>query len=410
MRILWLQNRILFPANTGGRIRTLNILRYLAKWHDVTYLCNMPAADQLHAEEMRALGLDLQTCPWEGTVPGQWRFYRDLAWNCFSPIPFTAAKDRNPLLRIRAKQLVADRPYDLVICDFLQMAPSAISLGAKASALFQHNVEAQIFHRHATTDRGWLRRRVMAQQWRKMRRFEKEMGAHFDAVIAVSEQDKQTFETEYRWSNVQVIDTAVNIDEYFKPDGHPEQDGRVAFVAAMDWLPNQDGAQHFARKIWPLIRQHHPHATFQIVGRNPPHMIRSLREVSGVEVVGTVPDIRPFLAQASVVVVPLLVGGGTRLKIFEAMAMGKPVVSTTLGAEGLKVTSGEHILLADTPDEFAGAVNSLISCPNKRHQIGQSARALVCRSFSAETVARQFEQICEETVAHREKKNSVSIQ
>ena len=398
MKILILQKRILFPADTGGKIRTLSVLRHLAARHEVTYLSNVQSDDAPHLDEMRAIGVRLETIPWQETPRTSPRFYADLACNLLSPYPFTAVKDYDPALRARAEQLLAGEDYDLVICDFVQMARNAIGLDAPASLLFQHNVEAQIFQRHATSGPGWLRRRYMARQWHKMRRFEAAAGRQFDTVVAVSDPDRAVFESEYGWQHVRTIDTSVDVD-YFTPSATPQRDGRIVFVGSMDWLPNEDGAKFFAHEVWPLVRRKHPHATFHIVGRNPSAMVARLAEIEGVEVVGTVPDVRPYLAEAAVVVVPLLVGGGTRIKIFEAMAMEKPVVSTALGAEGLKVDAGEHLLLADAPDEFARAVNTLLDDREMRTQIGGAARRVVCENFSAETVARQFEAICEETVS-----------
>jgi glycosyltransferase involved in cell wall biosynthesis len=166
----------------------------------------------------------------------------------------------------------------------------------------------------------------------------------------------------------------------------------------MDWLPNQDGVQHFVRDIWPLVRQARPDATFQVVGRNPPPPIRALAEVPGVEVVGTVPDVRPYLAGAAAIVVPLRVGGGTRLKIFEAMAAGRAVVSSTIGCEGLPVTAGRHLLVEDEPAAFAGAVNRLLDSSTEQENLGAAARRLVAERYGSEPVARQFDQICRDVV------------
>ncbi len=246
------------------------------------------------------------------------------------------------------------------------------------------------------TDKGWLRRRFMAYQARKMRDFEGAAGRQFDAVIAVSPQDKQTFEREYGWQHVQTIDTAVDTD-FFHPTSELEDPQLLVFVGSLDWLPNQDGLAYFAREVWPLIRARRPETRFQIVGRNPPDEIRELGEIDGMEVVGTVPDTRPWLARAALVVVPLRIGGGTRIKIFEAMAMGKAVVSTSLGAEGLPVTSGEDVLLADTPVALTEAVVSLLESPERRGALASAARRLVAENYSAEIVARQFERICQET-------------
>lgn len=402
MKILFLQKRLLFPADSGGKIRTLNVLRHLARWHDVTYLCNVQAGDDLHEKAMRELGVKLETIPWNETSRSSIRFYGQLAKNLLSPHPFNAAKDYDPRLRARAEQLLATTDYDLVICDFVQMARNAIGLKAPANLLFQHNVEAQIFERHAKTDKGWLRRRYMGHQWRKMQRFESHSGQQFDTVVAVSEQDRETFRQQYGWQHVQTIDTGVDT-QYFSPNGKSIHPHRVLFLGSLDWLPNQDGVAYFMEHIWSEIRRICPNAEFQVVGRNPSPAMKQLCGCDGVEVVGTVPDVRPYLQQAAVVVVPLRIGGGTRIKIFEAMAMGKAVVSTTLGAEGLKVEDGTHLLREDEPKQFASAVSRLLNDESRRDQIGLSARETVEKNFSAETVARQFETICQAVVFGKRK-------
>ena len=230
-----------------------------------------------------------------------------------------------------------------------------------------------------------------------MRRFEGAYGSRFDAVVAVSDLDRVAFDRDYGWPHVHAIDTAVDVD-YFKPNGRPEQPDRVLFVGSMDWMPNQDAVGFFLKEVWPRVLARRPNAMFQVVGRDPPVKLLRLSGIDRIEIVGTVRDVRPYLEDAAVVVVPILVGGGTRLKIYEAMAMGKAVVSTTIGAEGLVYSPGEHILLADDPTAFAEAVTGLLEAPRLRNQMGESARRLVNSHFSSETVARQFESICRDTL------------
>ena len=394
VKLLFVKNQILFPLNIGGNIRTYNILRYLAKWHKLTYLCNDISSDADDIDKMRQMGMRVEMIPWRNPTPAQWQFYRDLAWNTLSTLPFNVAKVTNPKLISRANELLAKESYAAVICDFVQMAKVVSDLQRGPSILFQHNVEAQVFERQAKTSPTWLRRQAMALQWRKMLRFEKEAGRQFTAVIAVSDQDRETFKRDYGWEHVEGIDTAVDVEFFSPPRQADERHHLVTFVASMDWLPNQDGAVYFVKEIWPHIQREHSDSIFQIVGRNPSRRVERLAQVGGVSVLGTVPDVRPYLSDAQVVVVPLLSGGGTRIKIFEAMAMGKAVVSTSLGAEGLKVKDQQHLLIADTPRDFAKAVTRLLSDPQERLRIGQEARRLVCQNFSAEAVARQFERIC----------------
>jgi len=394
MRILFLQKRLLFPADTGGKIRTLNVLRHLAQWHDVTYLSNLLVAERPFVQPMRELGLRLENIPWREPPRRSLRFAASAVINVASRYPLNVAKDYDRRLRARAAELLQQEGYDLLICDFVQMARNAIGLPVR-SLLFQHNVEAEIFSRLALRHRGPMAM-YLRQQAAKMQAFEGAAGRRFDRVVAVSERDRQRFEQMYGWPHVRTIDTAVDLN-FFRPlDGKTRADDQVVFVGSMDWPPNVDGVTHFVRRIWPQVRSQVPTATFTIVGRNPPRSVQDLDHHPGVRVTGTVTDIRPYLARASVGVVPLYSGGGTRLKIFEMMAMRCPVVSTALGAEGLRLQPAEHLLLADDDEAFAKAVIGLLEDPVQRGGLRDRAYQLVQQQYSSEAVARQFEQVCQE--------------
>ena len=397
MKILFLHKRFLFPQNTGGRIRTLNVVRHLAKWHEVTYLCNEEPEDKPYRSDMESLGVRLETSPWLENPRWSLKFYGEVGRNVFSQYPLNVDKDYDPGLRRRAEELLEQDSYDLVICDFVQMARNAIELNVPAKLLFQHNVEAELLERRAKMDCSFLRRHFMNHQAAKMRRFESDAGRAFDRVIAVSQRDATVFADMYNWNHVDVIDTAVDT-EFFQPINDPPMvPGRVVFVGSMDWLPNVDAVQWFVRDIWPAIRKEMPHATFQVVGRNPPSELSGLSSHHGVDVTGTVEDVRPYLAGAEVVVVPLRIGSGTRLKIYEAMAMKKAVISTPLGAEGLPLQDGSEILLPREVDQFAAAVVRVLGMPNLRERLAANSQSLVLERFRAEVVARQFEAICIDT-------------
>lgn len=400
LKILFLHKQILYPRDTGGKIRVLNLLRHLAKWHDITYVANLRPGEEVHLPAMEALGLRCELVAGESSGRGGARFYAEAAGNLASRYPFTVSRNYDPRLRAKLAQLLADEPYDLLVCDTVVMSRHAVGLAAPAGVLFQHNVEAQILKRHADTARGTLKRRYMRGQWRRMARFEQECGRHYDAVVAVSELDKALFERDYGWNHVHAIGTAVD-EEFFSPGLAPEDPGRVLFLGSMDWMPNQDGVRWFVREVWPAVRSACPAAAFHVVGRNPPAEVRGLASAAGVTVVGGVPDVRPHLAAAAVVVVPLLVGGGTRLKIYEAMATGRAVVSTGIGAEGLPIVSGEHYIKADDPAAFAAAVVGLLQSPAARRTLGQAADDFVRRHCGSEPVARQFEAVCRGVVGRR---------
>ena len=399
MKVLFVHKQILFPRDTGGKIRVLNILKHLGRWHEVTYVSNLRPGEERHLPEMEALGLRLETVTGTTSKRGGVRFYAAALANLASRYPFTVNRNYDPAVREKIARLLAAERYDVLVCDTMAMARHVMGLpNLLPSVLFQHNFEALLLQRHADTAPDPFRRAFMRSEYRKMVRFEGECCRAFDAVVAVSEPDKALFEKEYGVNNVLAIDTAV--DEEFFHNTTPEMEipGRVAFVGSMDWLPNQDGVRWFVQEAWPAVRQARPDATFHLVGRNPPAEVRALGGVPGVTVVGGVPDVRPHLAEAAAVVVPLLVGGGTRLKIYEAMAMARAVVSTTIGAEGLPVVPGEHYLAADEPKVFADAVVKLLADAEYRSRVGTAADAFVRRHYASEPVARQFEAICQGVV------------
>jgi glycosyltransferase involved in cell wall biosynthesis len=259
--------------------------------------------------------------------------------------------------------------------------------------LFTHNVESEIWRRHAEQATNPMSRFMLTQQWQRMLRFEGAALSRFDLVLAVSEADGLTFERLYPGSlkaPVHVVQTGVDT-AYFTPSAPAPKRTHMVFTGSMDWLPNEDGMTYFCREILPRIRESEPEATVSIIGRAPTPAVRKLAEIPGVEVTGRVDDVRPHIARGSVYIVPLRIGGGTRLKIFEAMSMGKAVVSTTVGAEGLPVTSGRDIDIADEPARFADAVVRLMRDTEARREIESAARRLVVEKYDWSAVASDFE-------------------
>ena len=213
-------------------------------------------------------------------------------------------------------------------------------------------------------------------------------------MLAVSNADRETFGRLYPGAArrpIHVVQTGVDTN-YFTPIAGRERRAHLVFTGSMDWLPNEDGMLYFVREILPRIRQEEPDVTLSIVGRAPTPAVTRLAELSGVEVTGRVDDVRPHVAAGEVYVVPLRIGGGTRLKIFEAMSMGKAVVSTTVGAEGLPVTPGRDIVIEDGPAPFAGAVVRMIRHPEMRERIAAQARQLVVQRYDWAAVADGFEE------------------
>jgi sugar transferase (PEP-CTERM/EpsH1 system associated) len=398
MHILWVKNELLHPLDKGGRIRTYEMLRRLRDRHRVTYLA---LDDGAITAEQRARALeycdDLLLVPWRRAPLTGLRRGLAILRNVFSSLPFALAPYRSAAMAraIREHCQVRDDRADVVVCDFLTPALNVPEGLPCPVVLFQHNVEAMIWERRTRVASNPLLRAYMGEQWRRMRRVEREQCLRFDHVVAVSPEDAAVFRQQYGVERVSSVPTGVDT-EFFRPSGTVAQKpASIVFTGSMDWMPNEDGMTFFVEEVLPLVERAVPDVTLMIVGRNPTARVKALAEGRpGITVTGTVPDVRPFLESAAAVVVPLRIGGGTRIKIYEAMGMERAVVSTTIGAEGLDVVDGAHILLADTAATFADAVIALLRSPERATAIGHSAAEHVRTHFGWASVAEQFAERC----------------
>jgi sugar transferase (PEP-CTERM/EpsH1 system associated) len=406
MRILWLKSDLLLPLDKGGKLRTWHLLRHLARRHDVTYVAFAePDGSPAEVAGMREVASRVETIPRTEPPKGSMRFYVDAAAHALDPLPYAVGKYRSRAFRRRVATLLAAERFDAIVCDFL---PPAVNLPRRLpcpAVLFAHNVEAEIWRRHAETKTGWIARSLYRAQHRRMLRFEQRQLAAFDGVLAVSDADRETFGRLYPGTarqTIHVIPTGVDT-EFFAPSipnpqsaiRNPQSAVRneLVFTGSMDWLPNEDAMRYFCREILPIVRAEEPDARLSIVGRAPTPAVRRLAadHAGAVRVTGRVDDVRPYVRDAAVYIVPLRIGGGTRLKIFEAMAMGKAIVSTTVGAEGLPVTHGEHLLLADEPRAFARDIVRLMRDVDRRRALESAARGLVVERYDWSAVAVALE-------------------
>ena len=394
MRILWLKSDLLLPLDKGGKLRTWHLMRHLARRHEITYLAfKEPAQPAADVDGMRAVAARVETVDRAEPAKGTLRFYADAAKHLISPLPYAVGKYRSRAFERRLRGMLESRPFDLLVCDFLVPAVNLPDQLPCPAVIFTHNVESEIWRRHAETKPGAIARLLYGAQYRRMLRFEALTLARFDGVLAVSDADRRTFEALYPGAirrPVDIVPTGVDT-EYFAPAPSDPASRELVFTGSMDWLPNEDAMQYFCRDILPLIRAKEPGVSLSIVGRAPTPAVRRLGEEHGVQVTGRVDDVRPYMKDAAVYIVPLRIGGGTRLKIFEAMSMGKAVVSTTIGAEGLPVSDGEHVMLADEPESFADSVVQLLRDTGRRARMASAARTLVVEHYDWSAVADALE-------------------
>lgn len=403
MRILWLKCELLHPIDKGGKIRTYQMLRELKRDHEITYLTLDDGAAAPDARQRASEYCDELICVPHRTNPKfSPGFYLDLARNIASPLPYFMQKYGSEEMRQRIGELATAERFDVLVCDFLMPSINLPDSIAIPSVLFQHNVEAMIWKRHAEVQRNPAKKAYLYDQWRKTRAFERAACGRFDQVVAVSKADSETMARQYGLERVADVPTGIDT-EFFRPG--PRESRRphgLVFTGSMDWLPNEDAMAWFTESILPLVREAMPDVELTVVGRNPyPSLVELGKRTPSVEVTGRVDDVRPYMERASAYIVPMRVGGGTRLKIYEAMAMGLPVVSTSVGAEGLPVENGREILLADTPEEFADAVLRVLTNPDLALELGDRAGSFVRENCGWRVATNRFAELCKRAIDSR---------
>jgi sugar transferase (PEP-CTERM/EpsH1 system associated) len=390
MRILWIKTELLHPVDKGGRIRTYHMLRSLSRRHDVTYVClddGLAAPDAI--ERARDYAQKVVVVPFRPAAKKSVGFFVDLLRNLFSPLPYAIARYRSPELRERVEQLAG--AADLIVCDFLTPSLNVPDGLLPPTVLFEHNVEAMIWRRYVPVPQHPVRRAYMRLQWRRMLRHEARECRRFAHVIAVSAIDAEVIRREYAVASVGHVPTGVDVEYFSVSRPRPQGSRELVFIGSMDWMPNEDGIRWFATEVFGRIQDRIPGARLLVVGRSPSPGMRALTARNpAIEVTGTVADVRPYLERAAICVVPLRVGGGTRLKIYEAMAMGVPVVSTTVGAEGLPLRNDEQLLIADTADEQVDAICALLTDRARASRLATAARRHVLEHCSWDAVAESF--------------------
>lgn len=387
-RVLFLTPQMPFPPTQGTAIRNYHLLRQVARVHCVALLTFSQREPSRHA--LQALHA---CCERVFTVAMPERSTMDrLHTLLLSRQPDMALRLWSEAFRTELERVIQAWQPDIVQVEGIELGRYALRLDSQLTertmiVFDDHNAEYLLQKRAALSDlrhpARWHKGLYSFVQWQRLRRFEAALCHEADAVLAVSDQDAAAIVALDQRLSPLVIPNGVDTRQYRPgiPDTLPLNHPAVVFTGKMDYRPNIDAVGWFADQVWPLVRRQRPDATFYVVGQSPAPSIASLAERPGIVVTGFVPEILPYFGGADVYVVPLRVGGGTRLKVLEAMAAGLPIVSTSLGAEGIDVCHQENIVLADDISDFAGQVLALLGDRDRAARLGSAARALVEKRY-----------------------------
>ena len=378
MNVLFLSTRSPYPLVSGHCLRTYYTLKGAAERHNVIFVTFIQKEEELKKENIDHLK-EFCHAVYPFKIPAYsspLKLLASLLINLFSPLPYVAQKYDVPTFRRKIRKIILKEKIDLVHVDMLPLSQYINEFEEIPKLLVDHNVESIRLFRWFKEEKNFLKKVYLGLQWLKLKRYEAKTVGKFDACILVSEYDKKLMKRMNPQAKLFVVPNGTDT-EYFKPRDLQEIPNSIVWFGHMDVHTNRDAVLYFWREILPIILKKFPDAKIMFVGSDPPKSIvkRSMVD-KRIKVTGAVEDIRPYVQQAAVVIVPIRIGGGTRLKILDAMAMGKVIVSTSIGCEGIDVTDGKNILIADSPNDFASKVVTLLKNDKFRIKLKENARKL----------------------------------
>jgi len=392
MNILLLISQLPYPADTGAKIRTFNLIKHLSKRHSITLV----SFGDFGKEADKISNLRQFCREIELALKKQINDYMLAFKNLFSNYPYSVSKYYSGEISNLISKLLQAEKFDLIHCDSVQMSLNVLKFKNTPKILTEHNIESQIIKRLSENEPNVFKRAYFYIQYLKLKNYEIFAAKRFDRVVTVSEEDKRFLAKYIPDGNISVVPNGVDT-EYFKRNTHdaigntPNEDS-IIFTGSMDWLPNEDAVLYFCNEILPLIWQKNAGVKFYVVGRNPSAKITEFgKKDHRIIVTGTVDDVRPYMEKSKVFVAPLRIGGGTRLKILEAMAMEKAVISTSVGCEGLNVENGKNIVIVDKPDEFSARTVELLQNRELRTSLAVSGRALSEEKYDYKIVSKALD-------------------
>lgn len=396
MRVLVLTQVLVSPPDAGPKVKTLQVLRHLAAHHDVVYCTFVRNARETQdAAKLREICCRVSTVPLKRSRVGDARF---LIESLATGDSFLLRRDYRAAMQSMVRQLLQEERIDVLHVDQLNMTRFVPPEWSGTVILDEHNAVWQVFDRLRKGAGNPLKRWFLGREARIIRKLERKACLRARVVLAVSEQDKQALRM-LAGEHVPVEVVPITVDaERFAPiwEARDPAADRLLTIGTMFWLPNSEGVMWWLREGYRQLRALCPDLTYDIVGARPPRSLQALaHQCAGARIHGYVADAVPFWTHAGALAVPILSGGGVRVKILEAMAMGVPVVSTSIGCEGLDMHDGEHLLVADTPADFAHACAKVLQDKDLSLRLARNARRLILERYDAKGALRTLDDIYE---------------
>jgi glycosyltransferase involved in cell wall biosynthesis len=401
MHVVIVDGDVSYPATSGKRLRTLNLMLQVAKQHRITYIGRC-AGDSEEARAapafLREHGISAVLVHHPVPQKSGVAFYGRLFANLFSSQPYSVTSHHCEQMREAVSSVASLGPVDVWQFEWAPYQATVDATLRGARVVIAHNVDTLIWQRYYENESNVLKKAFLKTQWQKFRRFEEQAFRQATRVVAVSEDDARIIRAQFGQPNVDVVDNG--IDRAFFENVRGERDpSRILFLGALDWRPNLDAVALLLDKIFPRVRELEPSAKLAIVGRHPPaNLVERARQTVGVELLADVPDVRPYLGTSGVMAVPLRIGGGSRLKILEALACGLPVVSTKVGAEGLLLTPGVDYVQADE-EAMADALVRAVRNPGEMQAMAQHGQRIVLETYDWGVLAKKLEASWEKACA-----------
>lgn len=406
MNILFLSQIVPYPPHGGVLQRGFNIIREISKYNDVHLLAffhpDTLSKPELIDESRRVLGELCSTVEYFPLWPKKSALHKYFAFTAgiLYPYPFSAMAHRSFSYAKRIDELVSHLSIDVIHYDTIGLAPYRTQHPEIPSVLTHHNIESNLMARRADAEKTLFSRFYVALQAKRLRRYEISQSPLFDNNVVMSQTDEAELRQMVSQVYIRVVPNGVDID-YFQPK-LGGQEPSLIYTGGMNMFANKDAVTYLLEDIWPIIKAAVPDVKFYAIGQDPPRELLELsRNDPAIKVMGYVDDIRPYVARAAVYVVPLRVGGGTRLKVLDALAQGKAIVSTSVGCEGIEVTDGKNILIEDTIDGFANKTIELLKDESRRRRLGSEARVLAEERYAWGKIGKEMQRTYEEVVKRK---------